>query len=107
LGQNGEGALAIEGNGRVETDGRVALGVESQSLGIVINNGTMVNDQRLVVGEQGRGFIETYGPGASTTTEGDVTVGAEDGGVGVVAVTSGGIMSNTGRLDVGNEGQGY
>jgi outer membrane autotransporter protein len=107
LGQNGEAALAIGENGRVETDGRVTLGVESQSLGVVVNNGTMVNGQQLVVGEQGRGFIETYGPDASTTTQGNVTLGAEDGGVGVVAVTNDGAMNNTGRLHVGDEGQGY
>src|SRR5690606_30105836 len=85
----------------------VKLGVESGSQGIVINSGTVENNSGLIIGDEGTGAFFTEGQNASTTTVGDVTLGQERGGLGLVVVDDGGEMDSNGRFDVGHEGQGY
>lgn len=108
IGDAGSATVNINPKGLVETDKRVTLGLRADAQGTVINDGTMINRDRLTVGDEGYGHLVTKGPNATTTTSGDVIVGNHDqGGIGLVEVNNGGTMNNARSLTVGAEGEGY
>lgn len=107
IGQYGSAALLVDETGVVGTDGRVTVGAGTNSSGLVSNSGTLVNNDGLVVGDHGRGIFQTIGTGATSTTEGDVALGNDGLGVGIAVAADGGVMNNSGRLDVGQAGEGY
>lgn len=106
IGQYGEGAVYVEEGGSIDTQGRVTLGSGQSGEGFLGNSGTVNNHDRLIVGEDGFGVVYTLGADAVTNTSGNVTLGDDDNGLGLVIVDQG-EMNNSGRLDVGSEGEGY
>ena len=105
VGEHGKGTLVIGTEARAETTGRVTLGTSVSGIGIVSNSGTMINHDKMVVGAMGQGRLLTSS-NATTITTGDVVVGETATGKGFVIVR-GGTMDNAGRLDIGDQGEGY
>ena len=107
IGENGDGLLTISDLSEAETSGRVVLASGASSQGTVRNlNGIMTNNDVMIVGDQGYARLETTGTSATTTTKGDVTVAADENGIGFVSVRQG-TMNNEGRFDLGYEGRGH
>ncbi|GGA86496.1 hypothetical protein GCM10011491_12690 [Brucella endophytica] len=106
VGEDGNARLQVHAGSTVDTQGRVTVGADEASTGILVNGGRLINRNGLVVGADGYGRVVTDGAGALTQTVGDTRLGAEETGVGVVQV-HGGTMTGSGRFDVGYEGEGY
>lgn len=105
VGRNGNGELEITGNSStvINTEGRVGSAATSQSMAVVRDSASWINNGPLYVGNQGRGSLTVEN---ALVRNQNGYLGNYITGYGEANITAGGRWVNNGILRVGNSGNG-